>query len=253
MNSITPNQTAIITGGSHSLGAVICEKLLSQGVTVYSLDIANNLNPAVHHLTCDLRSVDQVKACIAKILAQTKKVDIFIANAARYALAAIKDMSSETLEETFATNVFGHVYCLQTLLPHFHRQKYGRIILMGSEQIALGRKYSSAYAMTKAALAQFAKNVAAEIADDEDITINVLCPGAILETGMMQQAIAFFAERWQLSEAETLARFRAESSRHKPITKDTVADWILWLAHPQQRLLQGENIRLDLGFGHLRP
>lgn len=248
-------KTIIVTGASQSLGLSIATYLVHLGAKVVNLDIqapTQELNNS-HWIKCDLSQANVVKNSFDTLFNTYSSIYGFIGNAGIYYLNPLEETSLATLEDIFRVNVFSHYQCLQLLMPHFKKNGFGRVILMGSEQASIGRSLSSAYSMSKAALMQLVRTSAAEIPKGMDIRINGLCPAGIMNTGMNEQALTYFAALLEKSPRRILDLFSQEVPLGELITADNIAKWCAWLLTDGAHNSQGNCFQVDGGFLNLRP
>ena len=87
-------------------------------------------------------------------------------------------MSDEAWERVIATNLHGPFYCTRAVLRKMMRQRWGRIINIGSVVGIRGNVGQVNYAASKAGLIGFTKALAKEVAN-RNITVNTVTPGYI--------------------------------------------------------------------------
>ncbi|KAL1601450.1 hypothetical protein SLS60_006365 [Paraconiothyrium brasiliense] len=144
-------KVAVVTGGSEGIGYGVTHTLLSHNISklfIISLesDIASDAINAIkgemgeeaakkiEWLQCDLSDWEQTSKVAFEIANKTDRIDILINNAARGIMSV--QQAKNGVEQTMATNHFGHVVLTSHLLPTIKETaKKGntvRIVNMGS-------------------------------------------------------------------------------------------------------------------------
>jgi 3-oxoacyl-[acyl-carrier protein] reductase len=184
-------RVALVTGGSRGLGRAICTALAAEGATV-----------AFNYASSDADAAATVEACggkttahkvsvldrpglveLVKMLDQKHgKIDILVNNAGFGQVVPLALMEETDWDRMLDTHVKGAFLTTQAVLRTMVREKYGRIINVGS---LAGVKMMQApvhYATAKAALKGFTESLAKEIGR-YGITVNCVAPG-ILDEGV---------------------------------------------------------------------
>jgi NAD(P)-dependent dehydrogenase (short-subunit alcohol dehydrogenase family) len=120
------------------------------GVPTFQLDITD--------------SQSSIKATIAKILAESGRIDVLVNNAAYIAIGTWEDLSYEDWLAQFDTNVFGTIKVTKAILPHFRERKTGTMVFISSLSGWVGHAGCSAYAGSKFALEGIVEGLHAETA-----------------------------------------------------------------------------------------
>ena len=233
------DQVVVVTGGAEGIGQAIATYFKQEGARVCVLD--HKIKPS-----CDVADPVQVQQAVAEIVAQHQRIDVLVANAGIQLLSSLEQTSAAALQQLFATNVFGVFYSVQAVLPIMRQQRYGRIVLMSSEQGLIGRSLGAAYGMSKAALIQLAKCASTEMAA-HNILINALCPSTVADTGLTRYAAEYFAKEWNLSIEATLKRFAQEQLTGKLISLQEVTYWVSQLCARENQSMTGAAVILDGG------
>ena len=183
-------RVALVTGASKGIGRAISLRLSEMGAKV-----AVNYNQsevsaeevvrviqdhgeealAVH---ADVSKLDQVVEMVDRIEGKWGTVDILVNNAGIIDDFLLARMPDEAWERVIATNLHGPFYCTRAVLRKMMRQRWGRIINIGSVVGIRGNVGQVNYSASKAGLIGFTKSLAKEVAN-RNITVNTVTPGYI--------------------------------------------------------------------------
>lgn len=113
----------------------------------------------------------------------------------------------EAWRHTLDVNLFGTAYLCKSLLPHFKKNRYGKIILLSGAGVPKPHPNFSAYSVSKAAIVQLGRTLAAETSA-YSIDVNCIAPGAlntrfleeVLEAGPEKVGAAFYEQSLQQKE-----------------------------------------------------
>lgn len=164
----------LITGASSGIGETIAN-LLSQKHDVF-LSGRRELDK-VNYYSCDLIDSFSLDNLYQKAIEYfNSDIDILINCAGQYVYKKIEDMTID--ETTYLLDLnFKSAYILSSLvIPNMKKNKWGRIINIGSISGMVGEANATLYSATKSALSGFTKALALEVATD-NITVNQINPG----------------------------------------------------------------------------
>jgi len=187
-------RVALVTGGSRGLGRAICLSLAREGAfvafnyarsdadadaTLAAIEAAGGRGSAHRVSVLDRPGL----AALVKALdAAHGKVDILVNNAGFGQVVPLALMEESDWDDMLDTHVKGAFLATQAVLRVMVRERYGRVINVGS---LAGVKMMQApvhYATAKAALKGFTESLAKEIGR-YGITVNCVAPG-ILDEGV---------------------------------------------------------------------
>jgi len=243
--SILENKTALVTGASRGIGAVIAKRLASDGANVvitYSASPAkaNEVVLAIHAaggkaiaIQADSANADAVKNAINETVKAFGSLDILVNNAGLALGAPLDEFTLEDFDRMLAVNVRGMYVAIQEASKHM--KEGGRIINIGScvsERMPFPG--SGPYTMTKAAVAGLTRGLARDFGP-RGITINNVQPGPT-DTDMNPSDGPM---------AEMMHSFMA-IGRHGHA--DEVASMVAYLATPSAAAVTGASLLVDGGF-----
>lgn len=180
---------ALVTGASRGIGNAIAARLVKEGYKVIGTStsdagveaiIAVGAKHVVLNVNANLSEIEQKLAEINDIY--QGHPEILVNNAGITNDKLLMRMDEESWESVISTNLTS-IYKLSKLcVTNMRKQRYGRIINIGSIIGSIGNPGQCNYAAAKAGLEGFSKSLARELAKS-GITVNVVAPGFI-ETDM---------------------------------------------------------------------
>ena len=189
-------KTAIITGGARGMGRAYCLGFAAEGASVCIFDmdesgaggvaeeIAESGGVASAFVT-DVASYDSVERSVNAVLARFGRIDILINNAGIRLLALLEETTDEMWDAQMNVNLRGVFNTCKAVVPHFKRQRYGKILNISSLAGKRGHVLrGSAYAATKGGVIALTKSIAREVAS-YNINVNSLAP-SIIQTDFMK-------------------------------------------------------------------
>lgn len=174
---------ALVTGSSQGIGKAISQCFSKYGAKVcihgstsiqkcqtVANEIGSNALVAVADLSAD--------GCAQKLYEQTGDVDILVLNASLQYRNSWNEITSEEFDKQVRVNVKSTLELIQKFAPYMQRQKWGRIVTVGSVQQYKPHKDMAVYAATKCAQMSLVINLAKQLAP-HGITVNNISPGVI--------------------------------------------------------------------------
>jgi NAD(P)-dependent dehydrogenase (short-subunit alcohol dehydrogenase family) len=248
-----PGKTALITGASTGIGFATAERFIAEGARVYLtgrrkevLDAAaQELGDQAIPIQNDVSELDDLDRLFDRIAADGNRLDILVANAGvGEANQPLDSLTPEAFEHTFGINVRGTVFTVQKALPLLNDG--GSIVLTGSSSARRGTAGFGVYSATKAAIRQFGRVWAAELAS-RGLRVNIMVPGTTDTPGLRglaenpEQAIEFVDE---LVGSTPLGRAADPSE---------IANAVLFLASDQSSFVTGSELFVDGGEVQVYP
>src|ERR1700680_4453070 len=187
-------QVIVITGASSGFGALTARALARAGYIVYAgmrettgrnaPQVAEVARYADEH-TVDLRSVEldvasdqSANAGIAKVIADTGRLDVVIHNAGHMSLPPATAFTPEQFAQLYDINVLSTQRVNRAALPQLRKQGRGLVVWVSSSSARGGTPpYLSPYFAAKAAMDSLAVSYAGELAR-WGIETSIIVPGA---------------------------------------------------------------------------
>lgn len=241
------NQVAVVTGGSRGIGRAAALELAAQGARVL-VNYQHNAAAAAAVVEqigtaggealafrADVSDEAQASAVIEAALERWGRLDVLVNNAGVTDDAPLARLRPEQWHRVIAIDLTSVFLCCRSVLAIMRKQRYGRIVNIGSLAGLAGNVGQTNYAAAKAGLIGFTRALAREVAA-EGITANVVAPGYI-DTDLVDTVSPALKE-WALS-VIAVRRFG---------TPEEVAAAIGFLASPRSSYITGHVLTVDGGW-----
>jgi NAD(P)-dependent dehydrogenase (short-subunit alcohol dehydrogenase family) len=242
-------QVAMVTGAARGLGRAISLALAHAGADVAlglrDVNQSGSLEDEIQSigrkalpLQMEMTRLDQVFRAVEQTVAHFGRLDILVNNAGVAPENPAEDVREEDFDLTLAVNLKGTFFASQAAGRVMIRQKYGRIINVGSQAGFAALPTESIYCMTKAAISHLTKCLAVEWGK-YNINVNAVAPTFIRTPGT-EPALADPAFR-----ADVIERIAALHRIGEPAE---VTGAVVFLASPAASLITGHTILIDGGW-----
>lgn len=168
----------VVTGANRGIGRAIAEAFVANGDTVSSIYRGGDLPDGVTGAIADITDTDAVNAAFDELEAKRGRVRVLVANAGITRDGLLMRMSDEDFAAVIDTNLTGTFRTVRRAVNSMMREKYGRIVLVGSVVGLLGNPGQVNYSASKSALVGMARSITREVGG-RGITANVVAPGFI--------------------------------------------------------------------------
>lgn len=177
-------ETVLVTGCSSGIGYHVAKGLKARGYNVYATarkdeDVERLISEGFKCLKLDYAESESVQdlANELMLLVGTNLYAVFH-NGAYGQPGAVEDLTRETLEKQFATNVFGWMELNNRLIVLMRHNNRGRIIFNSSVLGLVSLPFRGAYNASKYAIEGFADTLRLELSDT-NIKVSLIEPGPI--------------------------------------------------------------------------
>ena len=176
-------KTALVTGASSGIGEATALRLAGLGYTVYGVarrvDRMRELAASgIRTLAMDVTDDASMREGVARIIAESGRIDVLVNNAGYGSYGAIEDTSIDEARRQFEVNVFGAMRLTQLVLPHLRTQRSGMIVNVSSMGGKIYTPLGGWYHGTKFALEALSDALRLEVAGF-GIDVVVIEPGGI--------------------------------------------------------------------------
>lgn len=241
-------KTVLITGCNGGLGRVLLKRYALLGYNVvacaypaneefneYCNAVAKDCGIEIKVLEFDSTDKQDLIRGIEAINSIESSIDCLVNSAGISIIKPIFNVEYEDLERLFKINYFATVMVTKTVVEKMVRQTEGGVIVNVSSMVSLGRQPGgTCYDASKAALNQFTKSLAQELAGF-NIRVNAVAP-APMNTEMFKS----LTEKTQRNALKGIALKR-------PAELKEVADAILFLSLENSSFITGTILNVDGG------
>jgi 3-oxoacyl-[acyl-carrier protein] reductase len=234
-------KVAIVTGSSSGIGRAIAERLAEQGAIVVvnyasSVEKAQRVVAGIQAkggkavaVRADMSQVAEARRLVMEALKQFSRLDILVNNAGKFLPKLLADMTESEFDHVFALHAKGPYFAMQEAAKVM--RDGGRIVNISTSGTQRTFHGATAHLGSKAALEQYTKGLALELAS-RGITVNTVSPG-ITDTGVLTEQYRQFGI--QMSPLKRLG-----------LPKD-IADIVAFIVSEEARWLTGQNIQAGGG------
>lgn len=191
---------AIVTGAAGGIGSAVARALAAEGADLCLADLRPMREVATECRAMGRRAIDvptdvtrgaSITAMVRQAEASLGRVDILVNVAGIVSFGSAEALAEAEWDRVLAVNLKGTFLCCQAAIPVMRRQRYGRIVNIGSiigknggnarpwlDRAEQEKTANVAYGVSKAGVHTLTVFLAKELAAD-GITVNAVAPGPI--------------------------------------------------------------------------
>jgi 3-oxoacyl-[acyl-carrier protein] reductase len=237
---------ALVTGAGRGIGRSVALALASKGASVVihyneskdgaektATEIRDNGQNAMI-IQANIGVAEDVEAMITTVIDAWDKIDVLVNNSGVIKDNLIIRMSEDDWDYVMNIDLKGVFLTTRLAARSMIKQRWGRIINIGSVVGLAGNPGQSNYAAAKAGLIGFTRSVAKELAP-RNITVNMVAPGYI---------VTDVTENLPDETKDYLTSMIPMKRRGQP---EEVADAVAFLASPRSTYITGQTLNVDGG------
>ena len=236
-------KNVVITGGSTGIGLATAHAFLQAGATVWITGrsegnlqtAASKLNsPNLKTIVADTSGMAGVAELEKAVAESVKTIHVLLLNAGIGIFSPIDQTTEADFDAQFNTNVKGHYFTLQKLLPYLGE---GSVVLFTSSTVATAANLNtSVYSATKGAVNKIAQIAANELAERK-IRVNIVSPGPVETEGLLH-----------LVPQEALGYLASSTALQRLAQPEEIAKAMLFLASDDASFITGTELLVDEGY-----
>ena len=253
-------KVALVTGADSGIGLETARMLLDEGVRVAISDQPGGLlDQALAELQphgeviareADVTELASVRALFASVRDQLGAPDILV-NAAGVtgATGDFLSVDDEGWRRTLDINLLGAVRMAREAIPAMRERRWGRVVLIGSEDAVQPYVDELAYCASKAGILNLAKGLSKAYGCD-NVLVNSVSP-AFIATPMTDKMMEKRAAEQGMTREEAIQSFLKEERPGMTLkrrgTAEEVAAAIVFLCSERASFINGADLRVDSG------
>jgi len=238
------NRVALVTGGGGAIGRAISLRLAREGASIAVCDIREEAAERVAQevaatgreaiaIGVDLRDVRSIDQMVEQVAQRFNRIDILVTSAggsARGKTALLKDADEDVIDMILDVNLRSVLFCARVVIPHMIRQRYGKIVNIGSVVGIGGKSRFADYTAAKAGVIALTRTLAMEVGE-YGINVNCVSPGIVPRAG----------------EKNDLERIRKTNYLRRIGKVEDVANMVNFLVSEEADFITGQNFIVDGG------
>ena len=241
MTASLSGKVAIVTGASSGIGRAIAERFAEDGAIVV-VNYAKSAEKAQQVVTgiqgkggkavavqADMSQIADARRLVIDTVKQFGRLDILVNNAGKFMPKLMVDTTEAEFDQVIALHAKGPYFAMQEAVKVL--KDGGRIVNISTDGTHQNFPGATAYLGSKAALEQYTKGLAHELAA-RGITVNTVSPG-ITDTGV-------------LTEQHRQIGIQMSPFKRLGLPKD-IADVVAFVVSDEARWLTGQNIHAGGG------
>jgi len=238
-------KTAVITGGGTGIGLRIAREMAHLGATVVlaSRKMENLIKAAelikseggkAHAVECNIRSEESIKACVAKTIELTGRIDYLVNNGGGQFPSPAEMITQKGWQAVIETNLTGTFFMSQEV---FNRQfvNTGGAIVNIIANMRNGFPILSHTGAARAGVENLTKSLATEWGK-HGVRVNCVAPGTIDSSGLKKYDDAY---------RDFIYAFAKNNQTYRLGTEAEVSSAVLFLLSPGASFITGVTLAVD--------
>ncbi|WP_068780322.1 SDR family oxidoreductase [Paenibacillus sp. GM2] len=241
------NKVALITGADSGIGRAVAVAYAKEGADIAVVYLSEHEDAAKTKreveqegrkcllIPGDIGNESFAKQAVLQTVEQLGGLDILVNNAGeQHPQQDIAAITSQQLEKTFRTNVFGMFYLTQAALPHM--KKGSAIINTASITAYRGNPTLIDYSASKGAIVSFTRALSMNIVGKTGVRVNAVAPGPIW-TPLIPSTF----------DEQQVSKFGGDTPMQRPGQPEELAPAYVYLACDDSSYMSGQVLHINGG------
>ncbi len=249
-------KVAIVTGGASGIGRATVERFVAEGARVVIADVQTDrgeqlsaaLGPDTFFCRTDVSDLEQVGALVTIAVERFGGLHVMVNNAGVSGTMHRRFLDDDLadFDRVMRVNVLGVMAGTRDAARHMAVNGGGSIVNLTSIGGIQAGGGVMTYRASKAAVIQFTKSAAIELAHYE-IRVNAIAPGNIPTPLLATSAVNVDQEQLERYEAAIRETMRADRPLKREGTPEDIAEAALYFASDRSRYVTGTVLPVDGG------
>ena len=242
--------TVLITGASQGIGKATALLFAQKG---YDIVLAarnrNRLDALAQEIEgmgrkalaipTDVTEIEQIKALIDKALNYYDSIDVLVNNAGICMTGPISQTELSDWQKIIDVNLWGYIYTIHTLLPHFLEREKGTIVNVGSIGGKMPLPNMTIYSTSKYAITGMTETLRLEL-EPKGIHVCGVHPSAT-DSDFLERAVFLAENDFEAQQAQEQMRQMLKGSLASQPEDVAKAIWKV-VKHPQAEVIVGAGV-----------
>ncbi|WP_299029728.1 SDR family oxidoreductase [uncultured Thermanaerothrix sp.] len=241
------NKVAIVTGAASGIGRATAVRFAEEGAKLSICDVNMEGLQETERLVLekgaeclvsrvDVRSWDEVQACVNRTLERFGTIDILVNNAGTGQFVPFVMIDDDEYNRVMDINVRGIFYFSKAVLPIMMDKDYGKIVNVTSIMGEVAGQGQSIYNASKGAAKMMTQGIAVDCSG-YNINVNAVAPGMVL-TGLTKN---------MLGDPDQAQYFLERIPKRRIGEPEDIAAAILFLCSDEASYIHGATLHVDGG------
>jgi 3-oxoacyl-[acyl-carrier protein] reductase/bacilysin biosynthesis oxidoreductase BacG len=257
VNSQLQGKVALITGASRGIGKAVAERFAAEGVRLAicsrneedlqraAEEIQSQTRADIVAVKANMARANDIRRFVATAVKKFSRIDLLVNNAGGGHVGGILAAEDEAWEYHLQLKLLGYVRMAREVIPHMKASGGGRIVnvigMAGKEPGPL----SMIPGVMNAALLNFTKSLARELAPDK-IFVNAVNPGTT-DTRLADETFASLAAATGKSPEELRLEAAQATGQGRIASAEEIAAAVAFLASDAAGFINGTSLNVDAG------